>query len=229
MDSLFENELRKTQAATIIANALHYHPSENETPYEIVSSAIAHSGPMSEEQVEIVKEMLDLAESIGISDDEWSEEDLDKLANSVDSWDDIASAYEPGELHLVDDETGEVIDDLHDELRESELNEVLSRVERIKARMRFHKTEVKRERKMKVALTHHSSAATINKRARHMAIKAMKMRIAKKPLEQLSVTEKERLEKIVAKRGKIIDRLALKMTQRVRMIEKNRLTHKSTK
>jgi hypothetical protein len=62
-----------------------------------------------------------------------------------------------------------------------------------------------------------------------MAIKLMKMRIAKKPLEQLSVAEKERVERIVAARKNVVNRLALKMTSRVRKIEKDRLTSQHTK
>jgi hypothetical protein len=249
-----ENELRKTQAATIIANSLHYHPTENQTPAEIVNSALAQSGPLTNEQIETVKEMLDLAESVGImynttlvpeifeemiievkeekapvEDDGWSDDDLEELSSTVDDWDDIASAYDPGEIAIIDDETGEVVDDLSDELSEEVLNEVLSRVERIRAKLRFHKSEGKRERKLKIALHRHSTSTQINGRARHMAIKLMKMRIAKKPLEQLSVAEKERVERIVAARKNVVNRLALKMTSRVRKIEKDRLTSQHTK
>lgn len=64
-----ENELRKTQAATIIANSLNYHPEANETPKEIVNHAIASCGTMTEDQAKTVAEMLALAESCGIEYD----------------------------------------------------------------------------------------------------------------------------------------------------------------
>lgn len=249
-----EEQLRRIQAATIIAQSLHYTPEANASPKQIIDAALSQAHDLTNEQIQTVHDMLALAEDVGVDfnkdlipsiiveqdeedephvaapeDDGWSDDDIDALANSVNDWEDIASSYEKGELHIVDDETGEHVDDLDDELSEAVLNEVLSRIERIRAKVRFHKSEGKRERKLKVALTKHSSNAQINARARHMAIKTMKMKLAKKPLEQMSVAEKERVEGIIAKRGNVINRLALKMTHRVRQIEKDRLTHKSTK
>jgi hypothetical protein len=57
-----------------------------------------------------------------------------------------------------------------------------------------------------------------------MAIKLMKQKLAKKPLSQMSVAEKERVEKIIAKRGAVVNRMAMKLTQRIRTIEKQRLS-----
>ena len=245
-----EDLLRKSQAATIIANALGFQPDKNLTPREIINAALSQNITLTNEQIETIREMLTLAEECGIEynrdlapevveeivtvvpkskeDSEWSEEDLDALASGINDMEDVVDAYEPGELRLVDDETGEVVDDFADELREDVLNEILSRVERIKAKTRFHKTQSKRERRLKVALTKHSSNAKINQRARHLAIKTMKEKLAKKPLDQLNVSEKERIERIIKSRKRVVDRLALKLTQRVRNIEKNRLAHHST-
>ena len=226
-----ENLLRKTHAAAIIAKALGYTPKPNQEPRDIINSALASIKDMTPAQMVTVREMLALAESIGITEvvedeDEFTEEDLDEMANSVDTWEDIVDTYEPGELVLVDEDTDEVVDELEDELREETLNEILSRVERIRAKIRFHKTSAKRERRLKIALTRKSSSAQINRRARVMAIKTMKTRLAKKPLNRLSVGEKERIERIMKSRKKIVDRLALRMTQRVRKIEKERLSRK---
>jgi hypothetical protein len=224
---------------------------------------------MTNEQIETVMEMLDLAEECGIKynkdlvppmveevtiveeadelvlveedtgeDDAekkemeaegWSDKDLDQLADMVDDLDDVVDEYEPGELELVDVDTGEVVDDLKDELKEDALNEVLSRIERIRAKVRFHKSAGKRARKLKIALKTHSSNAKINKRARGLAIKLMKMKLAKKPLAQLSTAEKMRIENIIHKRGKVVNRLAMRLTSRLRMVEKNRLSRKPTK
>lgn len=223
-----ENYLRKTQAAMIIANSLHYSPLPGETPSETIAAALESAPNLSKEQEEIVREMVRLAEEVVGNDDGYSDDDLEAFANSIKDFEDIADAYEPGELHIVDDETGEHVDNLDDELKEETLNEVLSRIERIRAKMRFHKTEAKRERKLKIALKKRSSSAQINNRARKMAIKTLKMKLARKPLDQMTVAEKERIEALVAKRKKLVDRLAMKMTHRVRQIEKDRLTHKST-
>jgi hypothetical protein len=247
-----EDQLRKTQAATIIANALGYNPNKKESAAEIVNHAIAQAGPLTTEQAATVKEMLALAEACGImyngdfefeiiseevlpelapiviDDDGFSDETLDEMANCVTDWEDIVDTYEAGELALIDEDTGEVIDTLEEELSEETLNEVLSRIERIRAKIRFRKSESKRERKIKVALHQHSNSSKINSRARHLAIKTMKMKLAKKPLDQLSTAEKERIENIMHKRKKAVDRLALKMTSRVRKIEKDRLSTSHT-
>lgn len=106
-----------------------------------------------------------------------------------------------------------------------ELNEVMSRLERIKAGMRFHRTATKRERAVKIALKRHSSVQKLGHRARALAIKTMKMKIAKKPLNTLSVPEKERIERIIQRRKNVIDRIAIRLMPRVRKIEQTRLAH----
>ena len=60
-----------------------------------------------------------------------------------------------------------------------------------------------------------------------MAVKAMEKKIARKPLDQLSVGEKERVERIIATKKKALSRLAMKMVPRIRQIEKDRLSHNS--
>lgn len=156
-------------------------------------------------------------------EDELTDNDLEKLANDLTD-DDYLDAYEDDELAIVDDETGEII---HDSLKEEveELNEVLSRTERIKAKIRFARTKAKRERKIRIALKRHSDSKTINNRARKLAIKTLKQRLAKKPVNKMSVGEKERIERLVAKRKKLIDRLAMKLVPKVRRVEQDRLAH----
>ena len=178
---------------------------------------------ITEEQKRIVIELIELHEALEAKqDDEMTEEDIDAIIKSI-SDDDILDTYDDDELKVIDDETGEVIEE------SAELVEVLSRVERLKARVRFAKTKVKREIKAKIALNRRSNNKTFANRARRAAIKAMKMKIAKKPLDQLSVAEKERVERLVAMRKKAVDRIALKLTPRVKQIERDRLTHRTTK
>lgn len=154
--------------------------------------------------------------------DDFEEDDLDDIVNSLEDEEDILSAYDDDELAIIDDETGEHVDDLKEEV----LNEVLSRVERIRAKMRFARTQSVRSRRLKVALKTRSSNQVINKRARHLAVQKMKERLARKPLNQLSVGEKERIEKAIERRKSAIDRLAMKMAPRIRKIENDRLSHK---
>ena len=143
--------------------------------------------------------------------------------------DDIMDAYEDHELAVVDDETGEEIEQHEDENNPDlkvKITEVLSRTERIRARVRFAKTKSKRERGVKLALRRTSSSQTINKRARRLAINLFKKRMLRgRPMSSVGVAEKERIEKIIQKRKDVLNRVAMKLTSRVRQIEKARLHH----
>lgn len=186
---------------------------------------IMESG-LTEDQRNSTLEIIDLFEELEAkTDDEMSEEDIDVIINSI-SDDDILDTYDDDELKVVDDVSG---DDISEDVMSDDLLEALSRVERMRARVRFAKTKVKREIKAKIALKRRSNNQTFAKRARRAAINAMKVKIAKKPLNQLSVAEKERVERLVARRKKAIDRIALKLTPRVKQIERDRLTHRTTK
>lgn len=156
-----------------------------------------------------------------LEDEGLSDEEIDDMIGKL-SDDDYLDAYDDEELALIDDETGEHIDDL----KEEALMEVLSRAERIRAKTRFARSQSKRERKARIALKTRSNSKTINTRARRMAVNMLKLKIAKKPLNALSVAEKERIERIIAKRKVVINRIAMKMVPRVRRTENDRLVHK---
>lgn len=150
--------------------------------------------------------------------------DLDDMVKSVNDIDDVIDAYEDDELALVDDETGEEVED--EELKEETLQEVLSRVGRLRRKIQFAKTKSKRERMVKIALRKVSNSQTINSRARKLAVQLMKKRLARgRDIASLSIPEKERLEKVIEKRKAVIARLATRLAPRVRQIEKARLSH----
>ena len=157
-------------------------------------------------------------------EEEMSDDDMDAMINSTQDHE-FLDAYDEDELHIVDLDTGEPVEDDEKDIKEEALMEVLSRFERMRAKMRFAKTKSKRERRMAIALKARSNSQTINKRARRMAVILMKKRIARKPLSQLSIGEKERLEKIIQNRKAVIGRIAMKLTPRMRKIEQNRLSH----
>ena len=183
-----------------------------------------------EESEEDPKEAKDL--------DELSDEEIEKMVDKV-SEDDIIDEYDEDELEIVDAETGETVEHeegeskdtekKEDKLKEDTLMEVLSRSERMRAKIRFMKSASKRKRSLKIALRSHSSTDKINSRARRLAIKLMKQRIAKRPLASLSVGEKERLERIVQRRKKVVNRIAMKLAARVRKVENDRLSRKKSK
>jgi len=142
--------------------------------------------------------------------------------------DDIMGEYDEDELALVDEETGEEIPKSEEEnvLDEQSLMEVLSRMERMKAKFRIRRTAAKRERATKIALKRYSNTATINKRARRLAIKLMKKRLLRgRDPSKISVGEKERIERTLEKRKPIIGRIATRLVPRVRKVEKARMSH----
>ena len=104
--------------------------------------------------------------------------------------------------------------------------EVLSRIERIRAKARFARTSSKRERRIQIALKRHSDNKTINTRARKLAVSLMKKRLLRgRNLNTISVGEKERIERVVQRKKDVIGRVAMKLVPRVRSVEKARLSH----
>ena len=159
---------------------------------------------------------------------EMSDEEIEKMADHLTD-DDYLDLYDEDEVAVVDDETGEELesdDEEEKKLKESTLMEVLSRVERMKAVARIRRTKAKRERATKIALKRYSNTATINKRARRLAIKLMKSRLTRgRDQSKLSVGEKERIERFIERRKALIGRIAMRLAPRVRKIEKARLSH----
>ena len=157
-----------------------------------------------------------------------SDDDIESMADKLTD-DDYLETYDEDELGIIDDETGEELPEDEEEekkLKESALMEVLSRIERMKAKSRIRRTSAKRERATKIALKRYSNTATINKRARRLAVKLMKQRMLRgRDVSKLSVGEKERIERTLEQRKAIIGRIATRLAPRVRKIEKARLSH----
>jgi hypothetical protein len=160
-------------------------------------------------------------EAANISDDE-----IEKMVAELSDDDIMDHVYQDNEVTVIDDETGEEVED--ETVTEGLVMEVLSRSERIRAAARFKRTSSKRERRLKIALHKTSDTKTVNSRARRMAIKTLKARLAKKPLSQLSVSEKERLEQRVQSMKPVMNRIAMKMVPRIRRLERDRLKPKAT-
>ena len=163
---------------------------------------------------------------------EWTDEDFEKiLQDDLDGWtdDDMLDLYEDDELVIVDEETGEEIEAVSEELELDTpvLMEILSRQERLKAKARMRRTKTKRVRAAKVAVKRLSTPQVANKRARRMAISAMKKRLLRGQNPQnVSIGQKERIERFVHQRRKIVNRLASRMVSRVRQVERARMAGK---
>jgi len=167
-------------------------------------------------------------------DEEMTDEKIEKIADMIAkgiSDDDIVNdAYDDEDFEAVDDDSGEEVDDDDKKKVNEELeciNEVLTRIERIRAKQRLMPTRAKRKRAVKIALKRFSPMKVINKRARRLAVKALKQRFTKgRDLKKISVAEKERLEARVKRLTPILNRIAIKMIPKVRKLEKDRLSHK---
>ena len=228
------------QAIVVLAEQLDYKIEQPDLDLGTVLESLIASQPMySSNQRSILSELLDLVESTGIDtsksrkliddkedEDEMSDKELDNMIDNLSFEDYVNHAYEDDELAVIDQDTGERLDQDKNVDEQTTLNEVLSRMERVRARSRMAKTKTKRMAKEKIALKKRSSTEVINRRARRMAVKAMEKRLARnKPLESLSVPEKERIERIISRRKAVISRLAMKIVPHVRAIEKDRLQH----
>lgn len=165
---------------------------------------------------------MDIQGDISQGESGFQDKDIDDMIAKMTD-DDYLEAYDDEELAIIDDETGEHISDI----KEEAIMEVLSRAERIRAKIRFAKTATKRARREKIALKTRSNNTVINKRARRLAVNMMKQRLAKKPLDKLSVGEKERIERAIQGNKAAINRIAMKLAPKVRKIENDRLTHKT--
>lgn len=150
-----------------------------------------------------------------------ADDELDDMVGKID-FDDIVDACEhDDELCYVDDE-GQIMG-LDDEEQDDQLKEVLSRAERMKARIRFLRTLPQRKRRMAIAMRRRSDAKTVAKKARRMAISMIKKRLSRKSPGEMSIADKERIERIIKTRKPLIDRLALKLIPRIREIEAERI------
>jgi phosphopantetheine adenylyltransferase len=204
------DEAKKKPLAGVVATAKPFDPFFEDNDYD---QTIDVATPNTE---------IETSEEDDIDDAE-----IEAMIGDL-SDDDLMDAYDEDELALVDDETGEEIPKSaeEDSLDEQALMEVLSRIERMKAKFRIRRTAAKRERATKIALKRYSNNATINKRSRRLAIKLMKNRLLRgRDPSKISVGEKERIERVIERRKKVVGRLAMRLAPRVRQIEKARMSH----
>ncbi len=132
----------------------------------------------------------------------------------------------------VKQEDEKEIDESIDDFPEEELEifteqqlilESLNTKDRKDISMRFKKNANIRNRAEKFALSHKADNETIEHRARKMAILLLKKKLAKKPLNSLSVVEKQRLEDLIKKKGVIVEKIAKKLKQKILKLERDRL------
>jgi len=112
---------------------------------------------------------------------------------------------------------------IDDEELDDIIAESLNTQDRKAIALRFKHNAHTRDRKEKIALSHKADEKTIEERARKMAILLMKKKLAKKPLDSLSVVEKQRLEDLVKKKATLVNKLAIRLKQKILKLERARL------
>ena len=108
----------------------------------------------------------------------------------------------------------------------TELSEALSRQARLKLRIAMRRNKAKITQKRKIALKRHSTTDVLKKRAHKLALKMLKQKFAHKALSDMSMADKERVEKILQAKKALVNRLAMKMLPVVRKIEQERFKTK---
>ena len=210
------------------SDAPQFKGKSKEKKREMAIAAKLQADDVKEEVVYEEKDDVDVRDyekDINITD--FTDNDIDSIIADLTD-DDYLEEYEEDELALVDDETGEEIeaDEEEQAMDEEHIVEVLSRAERMKSKFRIRRTKAKRARSTKIALKRFSPSSTINKRARRLAVKALKKRLLRgRNPSKLSVSEKERVEKIIQNKKPLLKRIAMKLAPQVRKREKARMSH----
>ena len=156
-------------------------------------------------------------------DEQFTDSEIENMLNELNE-EDLICLEEHASWDLVYDDDNEVIPE-HPEEEQIELMEVLSRQERIRAKIKLRKTQAKRTRSTKISLHRYSDPKTINKRARRLAIKLIKQRMMRgRKYSQASVGEKEKMETSINKNKGLVDRVAQKLVSRIRKVEKSRMS-----
>ena len=108
----------------------------------------------------------------------------------------------------------------------TELTEALSRMARLKLKIAMLRNKAKIAMKRKIALLRHSTMDVLKKRAHKLALKMLKQKIAHKPVADMSMADKERVEKTLKTKTSLLARLTMKMIPVVKKIEQNRFKNK---
>ena len=228
LETTGSNTLRKQKvkhqlgenAPVDVSKVNHAGDEPHDEEWEDTGICPVHNVKHGEEGCEHTRDVLE--KELDLTDEE-----IDHIINTTPD-DEFIDEYEDDEFGIIDPDTGEEYDEEECActMEEQTILEVLSRTERMRARIRFAKSKAKRERKASIALRTRASTKTTNKRARRLAIKLMKKRLLRgRDYNKLSVGEKERVERVIQRRKAVIGRVAMKLVPRIRQVEKARLSH----
>ena len=134
---------------------------------------------------------------------------------------------DPSEIETGDSaELKECEDIIASSYNAKELTEILTRMGHLKLKIAMRRNKAKIAQKRKIALRRHSTTEVLKKRARRMAILMLKQKYAHKAIADMSIADKERVEKILKNKKALVDRLTMKMIPVVKKIEQNRFKNK---
>lgn len=167
---------------------------------------------------DFLKESKEEKKNLG-NEEEISDDEIEKMVNGLE-WEDIADFYSSDEL----EETEE------DEEDEEELEEAISASSRLKRRQQFARFKARRNIAKGMKLRRASDPATLQKRAKLAARRALYRRFLKgRNKSQLSAAEKDRLEAQVSRLKNVMSTIAQRMMPKIRQIEQKRLARLRTR
>ena len=108
----------------------------------------------------------------------------------------------------------------------AELMEALSRQARIRRKYKMLQIMPKIKLGLKKSKERRATMDKLRERAHKMAMKMLKQKFAHKPISDMSMADKERVEKILQSKKSLIARLTMKLIPVVRKIEQNRFKNK---
>lgn len=182
---------------------------------------------LEEDDVEVIKDI----------DDEELEQEIASLFDKYDEIEDVSDVYPDKDLdgvpddqdddHAIDVDANEIPDEdemLSADYQWVDIEEVLTPAQRMKRAMLMRRISKRIQRKRMIALRRMSSPEKLRKRARRHARNQLRKRFTKgKPYSSLGFAQKAQIEKFIANKGALIDRLSKRLLPTMRRLEMRRL------
>lgn len=148
----------------------------------------------------------------------YDEDELD-----FSEFEDIEDPTDPEEFQEDEKQLKECEEIISTSFNAAELMEATSIQARIRRKIKMLQIMPKIKNGRRIALSHPATMDGLRERARKMAIKMLKKKFAHKPLADMSIADKERVERILKTKKSLVARLTMKLIPVVRKIEQKRL------
>lgn len=151
----------------------------------------------------------------------YDEDELD-----FSEFEDIEDPTDPEEFQEDEKQLKECEEIIRTSFNAAELMEALSIQARIRRKIKMLQIMPKIKLGLKKSKERRATMDKLRERARKMAMKMLKQKFAHKPISDMSMADKERVEKILQSKKSLIARLTMKLIPVVRKIEQNRFKNK---